>query len=52
LLHQAIYGYRAVFWLSDKSFELPVVGVFEISDGKINAWRNYFDMSQFSSHME
>src|SRR6266478_2131047 len=30
-----------VFRLSDKSFELPVMGAFEVSDGKINAWRDY-----------
>jgi limonene-1,2-epoxide hydrolase len=27
---------------------LPVVGVFEIRDGKIAAWRDYFDMGQFT----
>ncbi len=27
---------------------LPVVGVFEIEDGKIAAWRDYFDMAQFT----
>jgi limonene-1,2-epoxide hydrolase len=27
---------------------LPVVGVFELQDGKIKAWRDYFDMGQFS----
>jgi limonene-1,2-epoxide hydrolase len=40
-----------VFTLPDKSFELPVMGTFEVSDGKINAWRDYFDMNQFSSRM-
>jgi limonene-1,2-epoxide hydrolase len=40
-----------VFNLPDKSFELPVMGVFEVSDGKINAWRDYFDMNQFTSRM-
>jgi limonene-1,2-epoxide hydrolase len=40
-----------VFKLPDKSFELPVVGTFEVSGGKINAWRDYFDMSQFTSRM-
>jgi limonene-1,2-epoxide hydrolase len=29
-----------------KTIELPVVGVFEVSDsGKISAWRDYFDMA-------
>ena len=41
-----------VFRLSDKSFELQVMGTFEITDGKINAWRDYFDMDQFTSRME
>jgi limonene-1,2-epoxide hydrolase len=27
---------------------LPVVGVFEIEGGKIKAWRDYFDMAQFT----
>src|SRR5437867_1431608 len=40
-----------VFKLPDKSFELPVMGIFEVSDGKISAWRDYFDMSQFTSRM-
>jgi len=30
-----------VFKLPDKSFELPVMGTFEVSDGKISAWRDY-----------
>ena len=41
-----------VFKLPHKSFELPVMGIFEVSDGKINAWRDYFDMNQFTSRME
>lgn len=40
-----------VFRLGHKSFELPVMGTFEISDGKISAWRDYFDMNQFTSRM-
>ena len=40
-----------VFKLPDKSFEVPVMGTFEISDGKISAWRDYFDMNQFTSRM-
>ena len=31
-----------------KTIALPVVGVFEIADGKIRAWRDYFDMAQFT----
>jgi limonene-1,2-epoxide hydrolase len=40
-----------VFKLGGKTFELPVMGTFEVSDGKINAWRDYFDMNQFTSQM-
>ena len=40
-----------VFKLPDKSFELQVMGTFEVSDGKIKAWRDYFDMNQFTSRM-
>jgi limonene-1,2-epoxide hydrolase len=40
-----------VFKLSDKSFELPVMGIFEISDAKIKAWRDYFDANQFARQM-
>ena len=41
-----------VFKLADKSFELPVMGTFEVSDGKIDAWRDYFDLNQFTSQIE
>ena len=27
--------------------ELPVVGVFEVHDGKITLWRDYFDLGMF-----
>ena len=40
-----------VFKLPDKSFALPVMGTFEVTDGKINAWRDYFDMNQFTRQM-
>ena len=40
-----------VFTLPNKSFELPVAGVFEFSDGKIKAWRDYFDTNQFTRRM-
>jgi limonene-1,2-epoxide hydrolase len=41
-----------VFKLPGRSFELQVMGTFEVSDGKISAWRDYFDMSQFTSRMD
>ena len=40
-----------VLKLPDKSFELPVMGTFEVSDGTIKAWRDYFDTNQFTSRM-
>ena len=40
-----------VFSLPNKSFELPVMGTFEVKDGKIKAWRDYFDLNQFTNRM-
>ena len=40
-----------VFKLSGRSFELPVMGTFEIRGGMINAWRDYFDVNQFTSRL-
>jgi len=34
-----------------KSFELQVMGAFEVRDGKINAWRDYFDQNRFTSRV-
>jgi limonene-1,2-epoxide hydrolase len=34
--------------MGGKTIALPVVGVFEIEGDKIKAWRDYFDMAQFS----
>jgi limonene-1,2-epoxide hydrolase len=28
------------------TFELPVMGTFELRDGRITAWRDYFELSQ------
>jgi limonene-1,2-epoxide hydrolase len=40
-----------VFKLPDKSFGLKVMGTFEVTDGKIQAWRDYFDPNQFLKEM-
>jgi len=40
-----------VFVLPERSIELPVMGTFEVHDGKIAAWRDYFDMKQFMDQM-
>jgi limonene-1,2-epoxide hydrolase len=36
------------FEIAGKKIELPVAGVFEIQDGKIAAWRDYFDMATWT----
>lgn len=41
-----------VFTLQGATFELPVMGIFEITDGKIKAWRDYFDGLQFKTRMD
>jgi limonene-1,2-epoxide hydrolase len=30
-----------------KTITLPVMGTFEVADGKITAWRDYFDLNQY-----
>jgi limonene-1,2-epoxide hydrolase len=40
-----------VFQLPNGKVELPVMGTFEVKDGKIAAWRDYFDMKQFMDQM-
>ena len=34
-----------------KKIGLPVMGSFEITDGKISAWRDYFDLGTLTSQM-
>jgi limonene-1,2-epoxide hydrolase len=36
------------FELAGRWAELPVAGVFELRDGKICLWRDYFDQAQFT----
>ena len=40
-----------VFRFPGKSLELPVMGTFEVRDGRISAWRDYFDLNQFMSQL-
>jgi limonene-1,2-epoxide hydrolase len=38
--------------IGGKKIEIPVMGAFEVTkDGKISAWRDYFDMAMFMSQM-
>ena len=36
-----------VMEMQGKTVELPVMGTFEVRDGKIARWRDYFDMRTF-----
>jgi limonene-1,2-epoxide hydrolase len=37
------------FTMKGNSAPLPVMGVFHVQDGKITAWRDYFDMGQVNT---
>ena len=39
------------FKIGDTTIQLRVMGTFELSDGKISAWRDYFDMQQYMSQL-
>ncbi len=39
------------FEIGGKWISIAVMGVFEVVDGKIAAWRDYFDLAQFQSQM-
>jgi limonene-1,2-epoxide hydrolase len=39
------------FFTPTVTIELPVMGAFELVDGKIAAWRDYFDLNQFMSQL-
>lgn len=40
-----------IFTFSHGTIDLPVMGAFEVRDGKIAGWRDYFDMNQFMSQL-
>ena len=40
------------FITSTVTIELPVMGTFEVQDGKIAAWRDYFDLNQYMSQLQ
>jgi limonene-1,2-epoxide hydrolase len=37
-----------MFQIGNKRVELPVAGVFEVRNGKIAAWRDYFDLATWT----
>jgi len=39
------------FKIGGKWVELPVMGTFELRDGLITAWRDYFDLQQFTKQL-
>ena len=40
------------FVLKGKKLELPVMGTFEVTpEGKISAWRDYFDLASFTRQL-
>ena len=40
------------FVLPNTRIELPVMGTFEVRDGKIAAWRDYFDLNQYMNQLQ
>jgi limonene-1,2-epoxide hydrolase len=36
------------FEMGGRTVELPVAGIFELKDGKIAAWRDYFDLGTWT----
>jgi limonene-1,2-epoxide hydrolase len=38
-------------FIGEKDVALPVMGAFEIKDGKIAAWRDYFDLGAWTKQM-
>jgi limonene-1,2-epoxide hydrolase len=39
------------FVAGEQVFDLPVMGVFEVDDGRIRLWRDYFDMGPLNEMM-
>ncbi len=57
VLHAAAHGDVVLtervdrFFSPERTIELPVMGTFEIAGGLIAAWRDYFDLGQFTSQL-
>ncbi|MFN0094382.1 MAG: limonene-1,2-epoxide hydrolase family protein, partial [Dehalococcoidia bacterium] len=58
VLHQTATGNMVMneridrFDVGGKSVAVRVAGVFEVRDGKIAAWRDYFDLAEFQNQMK
>ena len=57
VVHQAANGNIVLnervdrFLMGDKEVAVQVCGVFEVRDGKIARWRDYFDLDSFQKQM-
>jgi limonene-1,2-epoxide hydrolase len=57
LVHTAVAGDVVLteridrFFAPGRQITLPVMGAFEVRDGLIAAWRDYFDLNQFMSQL-
>ena len=40
-----------IFTFANGRIDLPVMGTFEVVDGQISSWRDYFDMAMFLNQM-
>jgi limonene-1,2-epoxide hydrolase len=40
------------FLAGNKRISVPCMGIFELRDGKIAAWRDYWDLKQFEAQLE
>ena len=41
-----------IFEFAERTISIPVMGTFELRDGKVARWRDYFDMGQFMKMMQ
>lgn len=40
------------FEIDGRWLEVPVMGVFEVDDGRISLWRDYFDLASFTTQRQ
>jgi limonene-1,2-epoxide hydrolase len=40
------------FQVGDRPVSVPCMGIFELRDGKIAAWRDYWDLKQFEAQLQ
>ena len=40
------------FQSGDRRISVPCIGIFELRDGKIAAWRDYWDLRQFEAQLQ